>query len=80
MFTMSYFEEYSPVSFSANINIDDDDITLTELFAYFVNMTEKIGYQPESWKVVLEDVNDAIKEGYSIQDWADCTIDNYIIG
>ena len=77
---MSYFEEYSPVSFSVSINIDDDDITLTELFAYFVNMTEKIGYQPESWKVVLEDVNDAIKEGYSIQDWADYTIDNYIIG
>ena len=78
MFTMSYFEECSPVNFSTSINIDDDYIALTELFAYFINMTEKIGYQPGSWEVVLEDVNDAIKQGYNIQDWADCTIDNYI--
>lgn len=77
---MSYFEECSPVSFNTSINIDDDDITLTELFAYFINMTEKIGYRPNSWKDVLEDVNDTIKKGYSVQDWADCTIDNYIIG
>lgn len=78
MFNISYFDEYFPVSFSTSINIDDNDITLTELFAYFVNMTEKIGYQPGSWETVFEDVNDAIKEGYSIQDWADCIIDNYI--
>jgi hypothetical protein len=38
-----------------NMTVEDNDLTLGEMFAHFIDMCDKMGYQPGSWRPVLED-------------------------
>lgn len=72
MFSMSY---YDTTNSNCNINIymdfENDDVTLEELFSHFIDMTYRIGYQPGSWKRILEEaVSWAEEDDYNILNYA----------
>lgn len=46
-----------------------DDLTLTEVFARFVEFTRMVGYQSGSWTNIIQDLAADIDE-YNIFDWA----------
>ena len=68
MFKMTYKTDY-PNSIKVVSKIDDDDVSLTELFAYFVDMTQKMGYSMGSWEYVFDSVKEC-NEDYPIDLWA----------
>lgn len=68
MFTMSYKTTY-PNKISITHEIDTDDITLTELFAYFVEMTREMGYHVGSYDNILKEISEC-DDNYPIDVWA----------
>lgn len=56
--------------------LDDDDVTLTDIFAKFVDMTRIMGYQVGSWDRIIENLikYEIDAEDYSIFEWAWDTI------
>lgn len=54
----------------------DDDATLADVFAKFVNMTRIMGYQAGSWDKIIENLikYEIDAEDYSIFEWAYDTI------
>jgi len=69
MFTMSYKSNY-PNRVSIINEIDTDDVTLTELFAYFVEMTRQMGYHMGSYENIVKELQECDKENYPIDMWA----------
>ena len=47
-----------------NMNIPAD-ITLTKLFAYFVDFTRMIGYYPESWERTINEFAEEIDKDFN---------------
>lgn len=44
------------------IEKDNSDLTIDELMEVFENITMSLGYHPESWKNLILDMADKIKE------------------
>ena len=63
-------------NFNITCDIDDEGITLNQLFAYFVKMTDIIGYSEVSWhnviKIFIDDCDD-----YDFFEWAENVIFDY---
>ena len=68
MFTMHYNTTY-PNHCSIVEEIENDDITLSELFAYFVEMTRKMGFHMGSWEHVIKEISEC-DENFPIDYWA----------
>lgn len=52
------------------MNVDDENINLTQLFAYFVDFTRMMGYHPGSWARIIEQLNTTdLSDDYTINDW-----------
>ena len=52
---------------------DAEELTLSEMFSHFVQLTKCIGYHEGSWENVVKDVLDeknGINKNYTIWDWA----------
>lgn len=75
-------------TYGDNINfsfiLDDEDITLKTLFAYFVKITSLAGYNEKSWCDLLQyltEIEEEEEEIYSLSDdlyaWVEDTIFDY---
>lgn len=54
-----------------NIEFDDENINLTQLFAEFVEFTRIMGYQPGSWKDIVKELSKIdFNQQYDINGWA----------
>ena len=79
---MSIFQMQAKYGDNINLScaIDEDDITLETLFAYFVKMTDMVGYSEKSWCNLLKSLTDEEK-GYVFSnmlfEWAEDTIFDY---
>ena len=78
MFQMFYDNDYMPIEAKVCL---EDDINLTQLFSYFIEMTRMMGYHEDSWANVIKEIykycvahKDAAPN-YSIYDYA---MDNII--
>ena len=63
-------------NFNITCDINDEGITLNQLFAYFVKMTDIMGYSEVSWhnviKIFIDDCDD-----YDFFEWAENVIFDY---
>ncbi len=79
---MSIFQMQAKYGDNINLSciIDEDDITLETLFAYFTKMTNLIGYSEKSWYNLLQSLTET-NEKYSFSnrlfEWAEDTIFDY---
>lgn len=56
MFTMQYStNNVDNTTTTATISIENEDITLGQLFGHFLKMTEIMGYQAESWNKIIDE-------------------------
>lgn len=52
------------------IELDDENINLSQLFAEFVEFTRIMGYQPGSWENIIKELNQInFDQQYTINDW-----------
>ena len=75
MFKMTYDQDSTYNITHIEINIDDENATLNQLFMEFIDMTRIMGYHAESWAHIINDLYDAIilqidaPEDYNIYEW-----------
>lgn len=68
--------QYNGDNIFVSSDMGNEDTTLIELFARFIEMTRIMGYQAGSWERVIADYNEACKDtdwclgDYDIFDWA----------
>lgn len=58
MFTMTYTAKSDDKYINVTVDIVNEDTTLEQMFANFMSMMHKIGYQDGSWDAVMDNVKE----------------------
>lgn len=77
MLEMKYTTKDNQYNFIVKIE-DVDELTLSEIFSHFINLTRWIGYHEGSWQTIINKLSseeEGINSIYNIWEWAADTLD-----
>lgn len=83
-FIFNYKENNGGIEDNTTINIVDPDVTLTQLFLNFVELTRIAGYATGSWEKLIKEAyaycikHEEAPQDYTVYDWAvDCRFEEF---
>lgn len=69
MFIITFKDDH--LDFEVQAKVKDEDATLTQVFAYFVEVCRGAGYYPGSFHSLIKELsNEELDETYTIFNWA----------
>lgn len=77
MLEIKYSTENNQYNFTIKIE-NADELTLSEAFSHFINLTRWMGYHEGSWQNIINELSseeEGINDAYNIWEWATDILD-----